>query len=90
MSAFGTKRTSQNAELMSAFGGKADIRQIGRDVRNDPKRTSAVEPAGDEIRRELSGNTDINAPVTKQTLKGLDDPTWFPMTLILGVGGNGN
>jgi hypothetical protein len=25
MSAFGTKRTSQSAQLMSAFGGKADI-----------------------------------------------------------------
>jgi hypothetical protein len=33
MSAFGTKRTSLRAELMSAFGGKADIEQTFRDVR---------------------------------------------------------
>ena len=26
MSAFGTKRTSQKTELMSAFGSKADVR----------------------------------------------------------------
>ena len=29
MSAFGTKRTSQWAEPMSAFGGKADIERTG-------------------------------------------------------------
>jgi hypothetical protein len=33
MSAIGTKRTSQCAPLMSAFGGKADIQLIPCDVR---------------------------------------------------------
>jgi hypothetical protein len=33
MSAFGTKQTSQVAQSTSAFGGKADIRSAGRDVR---------------------------------------------------------
>ena len=28
MSAFGTKWTSESAELMSAFGGKADITRL--------------------------------------------------------------
>src|SRR5262249_25097280 len=32
MSAFGTKRTSGDAQPMSAFGGKADIAISGRDV----------------------------------------------------------
>jgi hypothetical protein len=52
MSAFGTKRTSPSAQLMSAFGGKADITATERnfnlrlpqklrqldDVRRDPPR----------------------------------------------------
>jgi hypothetical protein len=33
MSAFGTKRTSQSTQLMSPFGGKADIANSPRDVR---------------------------------------------------------
>jgi hypothetical protein len=33
MSAFGTKRTSPSAQLMSAFGGKADIANSPRHVR---------------------------------------------------------
>jgi hypothetical protein len=33
MSAFGTKRTSQLHQRMSAFGGKADIDLIPRDIR---------------------------------------------------------
>jgi hypothetical protein len=33
MSAYGTKRTSEGTELMSAFGGKADIGLRRFDVR---------------------------------------------------------
>src|SRR5215471_12519277 len=33
MSPFGTKRTSRNAQAMSAFGGKADIEQMRFNVR---------------------------------------------------------
>jgi hypothetical protein len=33
ISAFGTKRTSENTQVMSAFGGKADIGWRCRDVR---------------------------------------------------------
>jgi hypothetical protein len=33
MSAFGTKRTSQSAHAMSAFGGKADIGLASLNVR---------------------------------------------------------
>jgi hypothetical protein len=32
VSAYGTKRTSQSAELMSAFGAKADIVETALDV----------------------------------------------------------
>jgi hypothetical protein len=39
MSASGTKRTSRQARSMSAFGGKADMMQTGRDVCFDRKRT---------------------------------------------------
>jgi len=37
MSANGTKRTSHSNQLMSAFGGKADIDRMRRDVRFWPK-----------------------------------------------------
>ena len=33
MSAFGTKRTSNDFRVMSAIGGKADLPHEGRDVR---------------------------------------------------------
>jgi hypothetical protein len=33
MSAFGTKRTSASTQLMSAFGGKADINRRRSNVR---------------------------------------------------------
>jgi len=35
VSADGTKRTSRRFSVMSAFGGKADIRKCGGDVAND-------------------------------------------------------
>jgi hypothetical protein len=38
-SAYGTKRTSQHAEPMSAFGGKADITRTCADVCFDPRLT---------------------------------------------------
>ncbi len=39
MSAIGTKRTSQPNRLMSAIGGKADIKFQGVMSAYDPKRT---------------------------------------------------
>jgi len=41
-SAFGTKRTSEHAQSMSAFGGKAEIDWTCFDVRFWPKRTLSV------------------------------------------------
>ena len=53
MSAFGTKRTSQSAELMSAFGGKADIANSHR-VPGFPSRQREQSPRTYEM-GELKG-----------------------------------
>jgi hypothetical protein len=39
MPAYGTKRTLPRCEVMSAFGGKADIMRTRRTAANGPKRT---------------------------------------------------
>jgi hypothetical protein len=54
MSAFGTKQTSEDAQRMSAFGGKAEIQLICSDVRFGPKPDTPFSPRyGSQLERDI-------------------------------------